>query len=81
MRDLLSLTAAGPPRFCVTFDDAVNRKIGAIDQAVCRLMAQRARLQEFSRNCRQRRKEGRCPILENLGIQPGRRLQLLMRRT
>jgi MerR family copper efflux transcriptional regulator len=66
MRNLLSLTAAGPPRFCQTFDDAVNRKICAIDQAISGLMEQRARLEQFSRDCRQRRKEGRCPILENL---------------
>jgi DNA-binding transcriptional MerR regulator len=73
MRDLLSLTAAGPPRFCETFDNAVNRKICAIDQAISRLTAQRARLAEFSRDCRQRRKEGRCPILESLARTTGRR--------
>ena len=67
IRNLLNLTVAGPPRFCETFDDAVNRKICAIDQAICRLTAQRARLEQFSRDCRQRRKEGRCPILESLG--------------
>jgi hypothetical protein len=39
---------------------------GGIDQAISDLMAQRARLEQFSRACRQRRKEGRCPILESL---------------
>ena len=67
MRSLLNLTVAGPPRFCETFDNAVNGKICAIDQAISRLTAQRARLEQFSRDCRQRRKEGRCPILESLG--------------
>ena len=67
MRNLLNLTIVGPPRFCETFDDAVNRKICAIDQAISRLTAQRRRLEQFSRDCRQRRKEGRCPILESLG--------------
>lgn len=66
MRALLKLTVAGAPRFCETFDGAVNRKIIAIDQAISRLTAQRIRLEQFSRDCRQRRKEGRCPILENL---------------
>ena len=66
MRNLLNLTVAGPPRFCDSFDHAVNRKIGAIDQAISRLTAQRAQLEQFSRDCRQRRKEGRCPILERL---------------
>ena len=66
MRNLLNLTVAGPPRFCDSFDHAVNRKIGAIDQAISRLTAQRAQLEQFSRDCRQRRKEGRCPILESL---------------
>ena len=73
MRNLLNLTAAGPPRFCQTFDNAVNGKICAIDQAISRLSAQRARLEQFSRDCRQRRKEGRCPILENLGRETARR--------
>jgi len=72
MRNLLNLSVAGPPRFCEAFDDAVNGKIGAIDQAIYRLTAQRARLEQFSRECRQRRKEGRCPILENLSRARGR---------
>jgi MerR family copper efflux transcriptional regulator len=66
LRHLLELTTAGAPRFCETFDAAVSKKIDAIDQAIAGLMAQRARLQEFSQDCRQRRKERRCPILENL---------------
>ena len=73
MRTLLNLTVAGPPRFCETFDEAVNRKIDALDQAIARLTAQRTRLEQFSRDCRQRRREGRCPILENLGRATGRR--------
>lgn len=73
MRNLLNLTVAGRPRFCETFDDAVNRKICAIDQAISRLTAQRARLEQFSRDCRQRRREGRCPILEGLGRATDRR--------
>lgn len=73
MRTLLKLTVAGPPRFCETFDSAVNQKIDVIDQAIARLMGQRARLERFSQECRQRRKEGRCPILENLGMAVGRR--------
>ena len=73
MRNLLKLTAAGRPRFCETFDTAVNRKICDIDQAISRLMAQRERLDQFSRDCRQRRKEGRCPILEGLGSAVARR--------
>ena len=63
---LLNLTVAGAPRFCETFDAAVNAKVRAIDGLLARLTSQRARLQEFSRDCRQRRKEGRCPILESL---------------
>ena len=63
---LLKLTTAGAPRFCETFDAAVNEKMTAIDQMINRLTAQRARLEEFSRACRQRRKEHRCPILQNL---------------
>ncbi len=66
LRALLALTSAGAPRFCEAFDAAVNSKIRAIDQMVARLMAQRTSLQEFSRECRERRKEHRCPILENL---------------
>ena len=62
LRGLLRLTLAGAPRFCETFDVAVNDKIRTIDQMVVRLLAQRARLEEFSRGCRQRRKERRCPI-------------------
>jgi hypothetical protein len=62
----LKLTAAGAPRFCETFDSAVNEKIATIDQMIARLTAQRARLHEFSQACRQRRKEHRCPILEHL---------------
>lgn len=66
LRRLFELTRGGAPRFCETFDAAVNEKIRSIDQTVARLMTQRARLQEFSRDCRLRRKEQRCPILENL---------------
>lgn len=66
LRNLLRLTVAGAPRFCETFDAAVNDKIRTIDQMVARLLAQRARLEEFSRDCRQRRQERRCPILEAL---------------
>jgi MerR family copper efflux transcriptional regulator len=66
LRNLLEVSVAGAPRFCEIFDAAVNEKISAIDTLTARLLAQRARLQEFSRNCRQRRKEQRCPILENL---------------
>ena len=73
IRTLLGLTIAGPPVFCENFDTAVNKKIAAIDQAVSRLMAQRERLEQFSQGCRQRRKEGRCPILENLGKSGTRR--------
>lgn len=69
MRALLGLTVAGPPTFCESFDTAVNSKISAVDQAISRVTAQRARLEQFSRDCRQRRKEGRCPILEALGKQ------------
>jgi DNA-binding transcriptional MerR regulator len=72
LRHLLDLTAAGAPRFCETFDAAVNGKICAIDQLLARLMTQRVRLEEFSRECRQRRKEQRCPILENLRSRPTR---------
>jgi MerR family transcriptional regulator, copper efflux regulator len=66
LRNLLKLTAAGAPRFCETFDAAVNSKIRTIDQLIGRLATQRARLQEFSRECNERRKEHRCPILEAL---------------
>src|SRR6185312_9742270 len=66
LRDLLRLTSAGAPRFCNNFDAAVRRKVAAIDQVMSRLSAQRARLEEFSRSCRERRREHRCPILENL---------------
>ena len=66
LRKLLDLTLGGAPRFCERFDAAVNEKICAIDQMLVRLTAQRARLQEFSRDCRRRRKEQRCPILESL---------------
>jgi hypothetical protein len=72
MRNLLNLSVAGPPRFYEAFDDAVNRTICAIDQAIHRLTAQRARLEQFLKDCRQRRKEGRCPILENLSRATGR---------
>ena len=73
IRTLLGLTVAGAPVFCESFDSAVNQKMAAIDQAISSLMAQRERLQQFSQGCRQRRKEGRCPILENLGKTGGRR--------
>lgn len=66
LRDLLRLSVAGAPRFCESFDAAVHRKIDAIDQVMARLAAQRARLEEFSRSCRERRREHRCPILEQL---------------
>lgn len=66
LRDLLRLSVTGAPRFCDSFDTAVHRKIDAIDQAMTRLTAQRARLEGFSRECRKRRSEHRCPILENL---------------
>jgi len=66
LRDLLRLTIAGAPRFCESFDTTVRRKMEAIDQVMSRLAAQRARLEEFSRSCRERRREHRCPILENL---------------
>jgi MerR family copper efflux transcriptional regulator len=66
LRNLLEVSVAGAPRFCEIFDAAVNEKISAIDTLSARLLAQRARLQEFSRNCRQRRQEQRCPTLENL---------------
>lgn len=73
IRTLLGLTVAGPPLFCESFDTAVGKKITAIDQAISRLMAQRDRLEQFSQACRQRRREGRCPILENLGKTGARR--------
>jgi MerR family copper efflux transcriptional regulator len=73
IRTLLGLAVAGPPVFCESFDTAVNKKIAAIDQAISSLEAQRERLQQFSQGCRQRRKEGRCPILENLGKSGARR--------
>lgn len=66
LRRLLDLTVAGAPRFCETFDAAVNSKMEVIDGLVARLIAQRARLEEFSKDCRQRRQEHRCPILERL---------------
>lgn len=66
LRDLLRLSVAGAPRFCDSFDTAVHRKIDAIDQVMAQLTTQRARLEEFSRECRKRRGEHRCPILENL---------------
>ena len=71
MRDLLRLSAAGAPRFCESFDTAVHRKIDAIDKMMGRLTAQRARLDEFSRRCRERRREHRCPILESLHPKQG----------
>ena len=66
LRDLMRLSVAGAPRFCESFDTAVHRKIEAIDQVMVRLAGQRARLEEFSQSCRQRRRERRCPILETL---------------
>jgi DNA-binding transcriptional MerR regulator len=66
---LLALANQGPPRFCAAFDAAVNEKIRAIDVAIAQLNATRAQLAGFSQACRQRRLEGRCPILENLGPQ------------
>jgi MerR family mercuric resistance operon transcriptional regulator len=68
LRELMKLTISGRPRFCEAFDAAVGAKIEAIDGALARLSAQRLRLEEYSRGCRQRRLEGRCPILENLKI-------------
>lgn len=70
LRDLLRLSVGGAPRFCESFDTAVRRKIDTIDQVIARLTAQRARLEEFSRGCRERRRENRCPILENLHPRP-----------
>lgn len=64
--ELMRLTSAGAPRFCEHFDAAVGRKIAAINEVIARLAAQRGRLEEFSRACRERRREHRCPILENL---------------
>lgn len=66
LRDLLRLSVAGAPRFCESFDTAVHRKVGEIDRMLDRLAAQRARLEEFSSSCRERRREHRCPILESL---------------
>lgn len=66
LRDLMRLSVAGAPKFCESFDAAVRRKIEAIDLVMVRLVGQRARLEEFSRSCRERRRERRCPILENL---------------
>lgn len=66
LRDLLRLSLVGAPRFCESFDTAVRRKIDAIDQAMGRLAAQRARLEEFSLGCRERRREHRCPMLQAL---------------
>jgi len=71
LRDLMRLSVAGAPKFCESFDAAVHRKIEAIDQVMVRLAGQRARLEEFSRSCRERRREHRCPILESL-IPPSR---------
>lgn len=70
LRELLRLSVAGAPRFCESFDTAVRRKIDSIDEVMAGLAAQRARLEEFSRGCRQRRTEHRCPILENLHPRP-----------
>ena len=72
LRDLLRLSVAGAPRFCESFDIAVRRKVDAIDQMMGRLAAQRARLEDFSRSCRERRREHRCPILESLHPSPPR---------
>jgi DNA-binding transcriptional MerR regulator len=66
LSELLRLTVAGAPRFCERFDAAVQRKIEAINAVTARLSAQRSKLEEFSRSCRERRREHRCPILENL---------------
>jgi DNA-binding transcriptional MerR regulator len=66
---LLALANQGPPHFCTAFDTVVNEKIRAIDEAVAQLDAMRAQLVGFSQACQQRRLEGRCPILENLGLQ------------
>jgi DNA-binding transcriptional MerR regulator len=66
LRRLLDLSVAGMPRFCESFDAAVNSKIDTIDALVARLNTQRAQLEDFSRQCRRRRKERRCPILERL---------------
>src|ERR1700737_3891621 len=66
---LLALANKGPPHFCAAFDTAVNAKIQAVDVAIAELNATRAQLVEFSKACRLRRLEGRCPILENLGLQ------------
>lgn len=66
LRRLLDLSVGGAPRFCEAFDDALNSKMEAIEALIARLNAQRARLEDFSRDCRQRRQERRCPILERL---------------
>ena len=63
---LSAATIAGATRFCESFDTALRRKMEAIDQVMSRRAAKRARLEEFSRSCRERRREHRCPILENL---------------
>jgi len=70
LRDLLRVSVAGAPRFCESFDAAVRRKIGSIDEIAARLAAQRALLEEFSRGCRERRSEQRCPMLERLHPHP-----------
>ena len=69
--DLLSLATKGAPRFCVAFDAAVNDKIKAIDRLIAELNTRRSQLAGFSEECRQRRLEGHCPILENLGLRNG----------
>jgi DNA-binding transcriptional MerR regulator len=66
LRALLDLVNQGRPKFCESFDGAVNRKISAIEQLIASLVAQRVRLREFSDQCRKRRQEHRCPILEAL---------------
>ncbi len=71
LTELLRLTLAGAPRFCERFDAAVRRKIEAIDEVAARLAAQRSKLEDFSRACRERRREHRCPILENLRSRGG----------
>jgi len=67
LRTLLGAVRAGRPLFCNAFDAAVQDKIRALDRAIVELQERRAELQEFSRQCRLRRAEQRCPILESLG--------------
>ncbi len=62
LQDLSKLSIRGAPRFCNTFDAAIDEKLRAIDTIIARLSSQRARLESFSKECRNRRSEHRCPI-------------------